>query len=174
MVVSISLFHLFNIYSLGGCFHCLFPQRDQPKHCPWHKRVPSHRGPSSSQDGPMRPPMHLMFLHTAKGQEYNMPLLACFISPSWASDQTKQHFPCLIDYELLTDKNGKRTAGFWWFAGVAGVLESLAAMAQHHLEMGIVSPFLVCLFFLYQFVPLAYSSPAHPSPIYPTYHQKTP
>ena len=121
----------------------------------------------------MRPPTHLMFSHTAKGQEYNMPLLAHFIAPSWASNQTKQHFPCLIDYELLTDENGKRTVGFGWFAGVAGVLESLAAMAQHHLKIGITSPFLVCSFFLYRFVPLAYSSPAHPSPVYPTYHQKT-
>ena len=105
--------------------------------------------PSSSQQAPARPPTHLMFSHTAKGQEYNMPLLARFVAPSSASAHTKQHFPRLIDYELLTNDNGKRTVGFGWFAGAAGVLESLAAMAQHHLEMGIASPFLVCPFFLY-------------------------
>jgi len=115
-----------------------------------------------------------MFSHTAKGQEYNMPLLARFVAPSWASDQSKQHFPRLIDYELLTGENGKRTVGFGWFAGAAGVLESLAAMAQHHLEMGIASPFLVRSFSLYRPVPPAYSSPAYPSPVYPTYHRKTP
>ncbi|KIM44362.1 hypothetical protein M413DRAFT_443357 [Hebeloma cylindrosporum] len=87
-------------------------------------------------------PTHLMFSHTAKGQAYNMPLLARFVAPSKALDESKAHFPRLIDYELLTDEAGKRTVGFGWFAGAAGVLESLAAMAQHHLELGIASPFL--------------------------------
>lgn len=103
-----------------------------------------------------------------------MPLLARFVAPGRASDQSKQHFPRLIDYELLTDENGKRTVGFGWFAGAAGVLESLAAMAQHHLEMGIASPFLVCSFLLYLPVPPAYSSPAHSSPVHPTYHRQAP
>ena len=115
-----------------------------------------------------------MFSHTAKGQEYNMPLLARFVAPSWASDQIKQHFPRLMDYELLTDNNGKRTVGFGWFAGVAGVLESLAAMAQHHLELGIASPFLVSSSFVWLRVPSAYSSPAYPSPLYPANHRETP
>jgi alpha-aminoadipic semialdehyde synthase len=115
-----------------------------------------------------------MFSHTAKGQEYNMPLLARFVAPSSASDQSKQRFPRLVDYELLTDENGKRTVGFGWFAGAAGVLESLASMAQHHLELGIASPFLVCSSLLYLHVPRAYSSPAHPSPVYPPYHRETP
>jgi len=48
----------------------------------------------------------------------------------------------LIDYELLTDDHGKRTIGFGYHAGVAGVLESLSAMAHSHLENGIASPFL--------------------------------
>jgi alpha-aminoadipic semialdehyde synthase len=53
---------------------------------------------------------HFMFSHTAKGQSYNTPLLARFVNP-W------QKPPRLIDYELLTDENGKRTVGFGWFAG---------------------------------------------------------
>ncbi|KAF8183637.1 hypothetical protein BJ912DRAFT_928061 [Pholiota molesta] len=78
---------------------------------------------------------HFMFSHTAKGQSYNTPLLARFVNP-W------QKPPRLIDYELLTDENGKRTVGFGWFAGVAGVLESLSSMAHSHLEIGVASPFL--------------------------------
>ncbi|TFK35818.1 Saccharopine dehydrogenase-domain-containing protein [Crucibulum laeve] len=82
---------------------------------------------------------HLMFSHTIKGQAYNTPLLAQFVAPKgfW----TSLH-PRLIDYELLTNEDGKRTVGFGWFAGVAGVLESLSAMAHSHLELGIASPFL--------------------------------
>jgi hypothetical protein len=118
-----------------------------------------------------------MFSHTAKGQAYNMPLLARFVASSKASDLSKKHFPRLIDYELLTDENGKRTVGFGWFAGVAGVLESLAAMAHHHLESGIASPFLVRPFLLYLHVLLKFTLhgfPAHPSPVHVTYHRKAP
>ncbi|RDB21718.1 Alpha-aminoadipic semialdehyde synthase, mitochondrial [Hypsizygus marmoreus] len=87
---------------------------------------------------------HLMFSHTAKGQPYNTPLLAKFVAESSKKNQpTNYDIPRLIDYELLTnDSDGKRTVGFGWFAGVAGVLESLSAMAHSHLEVGIASPFL--------------------------------
>ncbi|CAK5284284.1 unnamed protein product [Mycena citricolor] len=44
--------------------------------------------------------------------------------------------------QYLVGSNGKRTVGFGFFAGVAGVLESLSAMAHSHLEMGVASPFL--------------------------------
>ncbi|KAJ3534969.1 hypothetical protein NM688_g7045 [Phlebia brevispora] len=80
---------------------------------------------------------HLMFSHTHKGQAYNMVLLNQFLSPN--NQETK---PRLIDYELLTDEQGKRTVGFGWFAGVAGALESLSALAHALLEQGIASPFL--------------------------------
>ncbi|KAF7795096.1 hypothetical protein EIP86_006241 [Pleurotus ostreatoroseus] len=80
---------------------------------------------------------HLMFSHTHKGQPYNMVLLDQFLS---GNNQTR---PRLIDYELLTDEQGKRTVGFGWFAGVAGALESLSALAHALLELGIASPFLV-------------------------------
>jgi alpha-aminoadipic semialdehyde synthase len=54
---------------------------------------------------------HLMFSHTLKGQDYNMPLLARFMK------QKQSAGPSLIDYELLKDDEGKRTVGFGWFAG---------------------------------------------------------
>ncbi|KAF8804193.1 hypothetical protein BYT27DRAFT_7194939 [Phlegmacium glaucopus] len=83
---------------------------------------------------------HLMFSHTAKGQPYNTPLLERFIMNPQATSNKK--YRRLIDYELLTDDDGKRTVGFGYYAGVAGVLESLSAMAHSHLENGIASPFL--------------------------------
>ena len=107
-----------------------------------------------------------MFSHTAKGQPYNTPLLSHFVAPLDETETTKLLCPRLIDYELLTNEtDGKRTVGFGWFAGgkyhvliikdnainsmeliVAGVLESLSAMAHSHLEIGVASPFLVSAF----------------------------
>lgn len=59
-----------------------------------------------------------MFSHTHKGQEYNMELLSKFLNPpGHAGPDLKR--PTLIDYELLTDENGKRTVGFGWYAGGA-------------------------------------------------------
>ncbi|KAJ7758520.1 Saccharopine dehydrogenase-domain-containing protein [Mycena maculata] len=83
---------------------------------------------------------HLMFSHTAKGQTYNTALLSKFLAENYALGDPQS--PRLIDYEHLTDEAGKRTVGFGWFAGVAGVLESLSAMAHSHLEIGVASPFL--------------------------------
>ena len=66
-------------------------------------------------DAPERAPpvarTHLMFSHTVKGQLYNMELLSKFLGPQ------KALTPRLIDYELLTGGDGKRTVGFGWFAG---------------------------------------------------------
>ncbi|TCD71109.1 hypothetical protein EIP91_000203 [Steccherinum ochraceum] len=90
----------------------------------------------SATQPPLVPRTHLMFSHTVKGQLYNMELLSKFLGPSEALT------PRLIDYELLTGEDGKRTVGFGWFAGVAGALESLCALAHAHLELGISSPFL--------------------------------
>ena len=61
------------------------------------------------------PRTHLMFSHTHKGQEYNMELLSKFLNPP--NSQADLQRPRLIDYELLTDEQGKRTVGFGWFAG---------------------------------------------------------
>ena len=71
-----------------------------------------------------------------KGQSYNLPLLARFLGNSLS--------PRLIDYEQLTsDKDGKRTVAFGFFAGSAGVVEGLHASALDLLQIGIASPFLV-------------------------------
>lgn len=56
-----------------------------------------------------------MFSHTAKGQSYNTPLLEKFIKDPQADPNKKYHR--LIDYELLTDDDGKRTIGFGYHAG---------------------------------------------------------
>ncbi|KAK2465033.1 hypothetical protein APHAL10511_003109 [Amanita phalloides] len=89
------------------------------------------------------PRTHLMFSHTVKGQPYNTPLLARFLPSPTSTPASAKLLPRLVDYELLTnDVDGKRTVGFGFFAGLAGVLESLSAMAHAHLEMGVASPFL--------------------------------
>ncbi|XP_006457019.1 hypothetical protein AGABI2DRAFT_188762 [Agaricus bisporus var. bisporus H97] len=96
------------------------------------------------------PRTQVMFSHTAKGQTYNTGLLSQFVAPTDGVlapsaaefEKTLELWPRLIDYELLTNDKGKRTVGFGWYAGVAGVLESLSAMAHAHLELGIASPFL--------------------------------
>ncbi|KAG8215828.1 Saccharopine dehydrogenase-domain-containing protein [Butyriboletus roseoflavus] len=79
-----------------------------------------------------------MFSHTTKGQPYNMELLSRFLSQDFRRELPSR----LIDYELLTGSNGKRSVAFGWFAGVAGALESLSALAHAHLEIGVASPFL--------------------------------
>ncbi|KAH8105477.1 Saccharopine dehydrogenase-domain-containing protein [Cristinia sonorae] len=95
------------------------------------------RAPSeSSAQSPLVSRTHLMFSHTVKGQMYNMELLSKFLGPPNTLP------PRLVDYELLTGEDGKRSVGFGWFAGVAGALESLCALAHAHLELGIASQFL--------------------------------
>ncbi|KAI0031728.1 Saccharopine dehydrogenase-domain-containing protein [Vararia minispora EC-137] len=102
--------------------------------------------PSPVVPGRHVPRTHIMFSHTIKGQEYNMQLLSRFLK---GGDAFHSGVKCppglearLIDYELLTDENGKRTVMFGFFAGVAGALESLLAMAHKHLQNGVASPFL--------------------------------
>ncbi|TEB18758.1 hypothetical protein FA13DRAFT_1803049 [Coprinellus micaceus] len=106
----------------------------------------SHPSLLPSTDGPsphINPAAtHLMFSHTHKGQEYNTPLLSRFVAPTSSSSGVDAVYPRLIDYELLTNERGERTVGFGWFAGAAGVLESLSSLAHSHLSHGIASPFL--------------------------------
>ena len=58
-----------------------------------------------------------MFSHTHKGQPYNTPLLARFVGPSQTLLNNQLAPPRLIDYELLTNNDAKRTVAFGWFAG---------------------------------------------------------
>ncbi|KAF7291646.1 hypothetical protein HMN09_01255800 [Mycena chlorophos] len=101
------------------------------------KETPLHEVIATPLDDMRR--THLMFSHTAKGQPYNTVLLNKYLSEDYPNPSNLAR---LIDYEYLTDNEGKRTVGFGWFAGVAGVLESLSAMAHSHLEIGVASPFL--------------------------------
>ncbi|KAJ4474292.1 Saccharopine dehydrogenase-domain-containing protein [Lentinula aciculospora] len=100
------------------------------------------------------PRTYLMFSHTAKGQEYNMPLLnrfleneldaACLSPPTSSSGHSESLLPTLIDYELLTSSSsGKRTLAFGFHAGLAGTLLSLYTLGEYFLrEYGIRTPFL--------------------------------
>ena len=87
---------------------------------------------SPTQDGHYNR-THIMFSHTAKGQDYNRALLARFTNTTAR----------LIDYELLTDEDGKRVVAFGWYAGAAGAIEGLTSLAHDHLSIGVASPFLV-------------------------------
>lgn len=71
------------------------------------------------------PRTHMMFSHTAKGQEYNIPLLSRFLiggdvyaDPKLSDDKPLPQLAArLIDHELLTGTDGKRTVAFGWHAG---------------------------------------------------------
>lgn len=71
------------------------------------------------------PRTHMMFSHTFKGQEYNMPLLSRFLAggdsyadPKLTAEKSNPQLEArLVDYELLTGTDGKRTVAFGWHAG---------------------------------------------------------
>jgi alpha-aminoadipic semialdehyde synthase len=81
----------------------------------------------STDQNVLVPRTHVMFSHTAKGQEYNMPLLSRFLvggdryaDPKLSDDKSLPQLAArLIDYELLTGPDGKRTVAFGWHAGGA-------------------------------------------------------
>jgi len=74
---------------------------------------------------------YIFFSHTIKGQEYNMPLLSRMIEKKIN----------LIEYEKITDDDGKRLIFFGRFAGLAGTINSLWSLGQRWLEMGYETPF---------------------------------
>ena len=63
---------------------------------------------------------YIFFAHVIKGQKYNMPMLRRMM-------ELKCH---LIDYEKVTDRQGRRLIVFGWHAGAAGMIESLWAFGQ--------------------------------------------
>lgn len=94
--------------------------KETPMEALVQQRSPVHL---PTANGPV-PRTHVMFSHTAKGQPYNTGLLSQFASPSDGLsgsaaefEKTLELWPRLIDYELLTNDQGKRTVGFGWFAG---------------------------------------------------------
>lgn len=74
---------------------------------------------------------YIFFSHTIKGQDYNMGMLKSLV-----------HLKCnLIDYELITDRNGERLVFFGLHAGLAGMVNGLWALGQRFKEEGISTPF---------------------------------
>lgn len=76
---------------------------------------------------------YVMFSHTHKGQKHNMPLLQAILDKKIR----------LMDYELLTDEEGKRLVRFGTFAGYAGMIDFLHGFGLRLLALGHDSPFMV-------------------------------
>ncbi|MBS3814337.1 hypothetical protein KGY63_03050, partial [Candidatus Bipolaricaulota bacterium] len=74
---------------------------------------------------------YLFFSHTIKGQEYNMPMLKELMAKGCQ----------LIDYETITDQEGKRLLAFGRYAGLAGMIDSLWALGKRLSWEGMDNPF---------------------------------
>lgn len=74
---------------------------------------------------------YMFFAHVIKGQPFNMSML-----------RRMMELGCtLIDYEKVTDDQGRRLIFFGWHAGVAGMLETLWALGKRLAWEGIDTPF---------------------------------
>ncbi|HDL86659.1 MAG TPA: hypothetical protein ENH11_10125, partial [Candidatus Acetothermia bacterium] len=74
---------------------------------------------------------YIFFSHTIKGQPYNMPMLQKMLDLSCT----------LIDYEKITDENGRRLIFFGNFAGLAGMIDTLWTLSRRLEAQGIDNPF---------------------------------
>jgi len=74
---------------------------------------------------------YCFFSHTIKGQSYNMPMLKRILDLR----------NTLLDYEKVTDENGKRIIFFGKFAGYAGMIDTLWAFGQRLKWEGFETPF---------------------------------
>lgn len=75
---------------------------------------------------------YLFFSHTHKGQIKNRPLLKRLVAQK----------ATLIDYELLTDSHQNRIlTAFTYFAGYAGMMDSLWSYGKRLGQLGILHPF---------------------------------
>jgi len=75
---------------------------------------------------------YIFFSHVIKGQEYNMPML-----------KKMMELKCnLIEYERISDDQGKRLIFFGKFAGLAGMINSLWSLGLRLKHFGIDTPFL--------------------------------
>ncbi len=74
---------------------------------------------------------HLFFSHTIKAQPYNMPLLQRFLDDKCT----------LLDYEVVTKDNGRRTIFFGVQAGQAGMVNTLWSLGQRWKALGYDTPF---------------------------------
>ncbi|MDO9575912.1 MAG: bifunctional lysine ketoglutarate reductase /saccharopine dehydrogenase family protein [bacterium] len=74
---------------------------------------------------------YIFFAHVIKGQKYNMPML-----------KRMMELECnLIDYERITDENGRRLVFLGRFAGIAGIVDTLWAFGQRLSFEGVKNPF---------------------------------
>jgi saccharopine dehydrogenase (NAD+, L-lysine-forming) len=74
---------------------------------------------------------YIFFSHTIKGQPHNMPMLKKMLNLGCT----------LIDYEKVTDENGRRLIFFGRHAGLAGMIETLWALGRRLDWEGIPNPF---------------------------------
>lgn len=75
---------------------------------------------------------YLCFSHTHKGQVKNKPMLKAFMD----------HKTTLMDYELVTHENGARViTAFTFFAGYAGMIDTLWTVGKRYAMAGIDHPF---------------------------------
>ena len=74
---------------------------------------------------------YVFFSHTIKGQEYNMPLLRRMMELG----------NTLIDYESVTDEEGRRLIFFGRQAGQAGMIDSLWTLGKRLEWEGVPNPF---------------------------------
>lgn len=73
---------------------------------------------------------YVFFSHTIKGQARNMPML-----------RRMMDLGCnLIDYEKITDEEGRRLVFFGYYAGLAGMIDTLWALGRRWAAEGIETP----------------------------------
>lgn len=75
--------------------------------------------------------VYVFFSHTIKGQSHNMPMLRKLMDLGCS----------LIDYEKMTDDQGRRVLFFGNYAGQAGMVDSLWAYGQRLQLLGLETPF---------------------------------
>ncbi len=71
------------------------------------------------------------FSHTIKGQSYNMPLLQAVLDKNVT----------LMDYEKITDDNGRRLIFFGPYAGIVGAINTLWLLGRRMAAEGVNTPF---------------------------------
>ena len=77
--------------------------------------------------------VYMMFSHTHKAQNDNMPLL----------DACLEKNVTLIDYERIVDDQGVRVVAFGKYAGVVGMINILHGLGLRFLALGHHTPFMV-------------------------------
>ncbi len=87
---------------------------------------------------------YVFFSHTIKGQAYNMPMLRRLLDVKCN----------LIDYERVTDAEGRRLIFFGNYAGMAGMVETLVALGRRMAWEGTDTP-LTALRHAYEYRDLA-------------------